>query len=315
MRLVEGVLAGDRRSLARLATHVENDSELGRSGLAQLYALSGKAHVVGLTGPPGAGKSSLLNQLIATFRDRDRSIGVVAIDPSSALSGGATLGDRIRMMDRQADPAVFIRSMASRGRAGGLAPATAGVVHLLDAAGFDLVVVETVGVGQEEIDISQIVDTLILVQTPGTGDGVQLLKAGLLEYADIFAVNKADLPGASDLLRGLRSMLHLSMRSETDWSPPIVRCSAKTGDGIAELADRVDEHMTFLRDVNQLVQRRRQIARAEIADQTNAAIRRRLAQRSAGQEQTETLIDDVAERRLAPHEAVQRLFKQLDFDV
>lgn len=312
MRLVDGVLAGDRRALARLATYIENDDELGRAGLAALYPHSGRAHVVGLTGPPGAGKSSLLNRLIASFRDRNRSIAVVAIDPTSPLSGGATLGDRIRMMDRQEDPNVFIRSMASRGRAGGLAPATAGVVHLLDAAGFDLVIVETVGVGQEEIDISQIVDTLTLVQIPGTGDSVQLLKAGLLEFADIFAVNKADQPGAADLLRGLRSMLHYSMNADGAWSPPIVRCSAKTGEGIVDLADQIEAHLQFLRESGQLGQRRKQIAKAEIADQINAAIRRKLTQQSAGHDQTEHLIEQVALRRLAPHQAVDHLFRLLD---
>jgi LAO/AO transport system kinase len=312
MRLVDGVLAGDRRALARLATHVENDSDIGRAGLAALYPHSGQAHVIGLTGPPGAGKSSLLNRLIATFRDRNRSVAVVAIDPSSPLSGGATLGDRIRMLERQQDPDVFIRSMASRGRSGGLAPATAGVVHLLDAAGFDLVVVETVGVGQEQIDVSHLVDTLTLVQTPGTGDGVQLLKAGLMEFADIFAVNKADQPGAADLLRGLRSMLHYSMGPDGEWSPAIVRCSAKTGEGIVELADQIEAHLAFLRKSGQREQRRRQIARAEIADQVNAAIRRKLDNQSTGHDQTEHLIEQVAQRHLAPHQAVECLFSLLN---
>jgi LAO/AO transport system kinase len=311
MGLADDVLKGNRRALARLATHVENDDEIGRAGLVKLYSHSGKAHVIGITGPPGAGKSTLINALIPELRGRDSSVAVIAVDPSSQLSGGATLGDRIRMLERQADAGVFIRSMASRGRSGGLAPATAGMVHLFDAAGFDIVLIETVGVGQEEIDVSRLVDTVVLVQVPGGGDDVQLLKAGLLEVADIYAVNKSDLPGAEDVTRGLRSMLGLAAPGNADWHPPVLKCSAATGEGIDKLAGSLADHRSFLCRDGRLDQRRRSVAQAEIAYHVNAAVQRRLS-RGSGQGNESDLIDAVARRRLTSFEAAERLLHQWD---
>lgn len=312
MGLVDDVLAGQRRALARLATHIENDDEIGQAALESLYPRTGDAHIVGFTGPPGAGKSTLLNAVIGHLRARQRTVAVVAVDPTSPVSGGATLGDRIRMQERHADRGVFIRSMASRGRPGGLAPATAGMVHLLDAAGFDTIVVETVGVGQEEIAVARLVETLVLVQTPNAGDSVQLLKAGLLEVADIFVVNKADLPGASDLLRGLRSMVPHGDPSESAWVPPIVRCTASTGDGVVDLTDLIERHRSHLDRYGLRVERRRVIARAEIADRILDEIERKFERAKMAHDEIEAIVENVARRRISPRSAAQRVLSDWD---
>ena len=210
MGLVEAVLAGDRRAMARLITRIENDAAGARAELAQLYAHTGRAHIVGVTGAPGVGKSTLVNELAKAYRADSRRVGVLAVDPTSPFSGGAVLGDRIRMRDLSGDPGVFIRSMATRGSLGGLARATASAIRVLDAAGFDVVVVETVGAGQSEVEIAQTAHTVVVVEAAGMGDDVQAIKAGLLEIADVFAVNKADRPGADHTIAALEMLLDLS---------------------------------------------------------------------------------------------------------
>ena len=210
MGLVEAVLSGDRRAMARLITRIENDIAGVRAELAQLYAHTGRAHIVGITGAPGAGKSTLVNELAKAYRADSRRVGVLAVDPTSPFSGGAVLGDRIRMRDLSGDSGVFIRSMASRGSLGGLARATASAIKVLDAAGFDVVMVETVGAGQSEVEIAQTAHTVVVVEAAGMGDDVQAIKAGLLEIADVFAVNKADRPGADHTIAALEMLLDLS---------------------------------------------------------------------------------------------------------
>lgn len=245
--LVERLLAGDRGALGRAITAVENETPFSRTILRQVEARVGRARVIGFTGPPGAGKSSLINASIHELRRRNRTVGVVAVDPSSPISGGAILGDRIRLVEHSADDGVFFRSVASRGHLGGLSRTTARVVDLLDAAGTEVILVETVGAGQSEVEVMDVVQTKLVVCAPGLGDDVQALKAGILEIADLLVVNKADLPLADRAARQLRSMLALRTFG-TAWRPRIVKTVATTGQGVAELFDEVDAHGEFLGD-------------------------------------------------------------------
>lgn len=308
MSLSDRLLAGDLRALARLATYVENAHPIGREALTRLYRHTGRAHIVGVTGPPGAGKSTLVNQLIAAYRDKGRRVGVVAIDPTSPLTGGATLGDRIRMMDRHDDPGVFIRSMASRGQRGGLAPATASVVHLLDAAGFEMIFVETVGVGQDEVEIAQRAHTTLLVQVPGLGDSIQTIKAGILEVGDILVVNKSDRPGAGDLVRDLLNMLALGENRGATWHVPVLRVQATTGDGVAKLVDRLNAHYKMLFESGRLDERSRAMAESELLMRLRQEIERRL-QTPATAAEFQRAVTDVANRGLSPAEAVDQLLR------
>ena len=239
------IQGSDRRALPRLATLVENEDPRGLEALDALFPLTGQAHVVGVTGPPGAGKSTLMAALLGHIRAAGRRVAVLAVDPSSPISGGAVLGDRIRMMDRHADDGVFVRSMASRGRQGGLAWATAGLVHLLDAAGYPLILVETVGTGQDGTDIASLADTVVVVEAPGLGDGVQAIKSGLLEVGDIVVVNKADQPGAEDAQRLLRASFDLAHPSHGR-SVPILPTVGITGSGMSELLAAIDDHAAWL---------------------------------------------------------------------
>jgi LAO/AO transport system ATPase len=234
------ILAGERRALARAMSAVENETAEGKALLHQLQPHLGRAHVLGVTGPPGAGKSTLVNALIGAWLARGARVGVVAVDPSSPFSGGAILGDRIRMGEHQAHERVFIRSLASRGHGGGLSRTAARVVDLLDAAGYAQIIVETVGAGQSEVEVAEVADTRIVVCPPGLGDEVQALKAGILEIADILVVNKADLPQAERTERELLAML--SLRHYDDWTPQVLRTVATSGAGVAELADLIERH-------------------------------------------------------------------------
>src|SRR5690349_19336987 len=231
--LVESILSGNRRALARGITVVETGGAPARELLGALYASTGRAHIVGITGAPGVGKSTLVNALALSWRRAGKTIGIVAVDPTSPFTGGAILGDRIRMQPLGGDPGVFVRSMASRGRLGGIARATGDTIDLLDAAGFDMVLVETVGAGQGEVEIASAAHTTVVIEVPGMGDDVQAIKAGILEIADVFVVNKADREGADATIRQLRSMLHLGGPARDGWSPPIVPAVAMRDEGIA----------------------------------------------------------------------------------
>src|SRR5438034_7698930 len=226
---------GDKRSIARVVSVVENDEPGAAEAMRALYPDTGRAEIVGITGPPGGGKSTLVNRLAAIYRERASRVAIVAVDPSSPFSGGAILGDRIRIRERFLDEGIYIRSMASRGHAGGLARATSRVVNVLDALGTDVVIVETVGVGQEEVDVIRVVDTVCLVTVPGLGDDIQAIKAGILEIADVLVVNKADRPGADETARDLAQML--SLAKDRPWKTPIIRTSAQTGEGLPQLLD------------------------------------------------------------------------------
>lgn len=298
--LIERFLAGEPRALARLVSLIERGGTPADDAVAALYPHSGRAHVVGITGPPGAGKSSLIGALIEEFRAAGRRVGVVAVDPSSPRSGGAVLGDRLRMMSRHADEGVFIRSLASRGRLGGLAAVAGDVVHLLDAAGYDVVLVETVGAGQDGVAVADLAHSVVVVQVPGLGDGVQAIKAGMLEIGDLFVVNKADLPGADEVDAHLRLALPTSEADEA-WHVPILRVSASTGDGVAALRAAIDDHLAHLRrgDGERWRARVRAIARAETLDRVRTELEWRLTAAGRGAA-LDARLDAVAERRLSP---------------
>lgn len=260
--LVTGVLNGKRLALARLLTLVENNAPEGQVALDQLYTHTGHAHLIGVTGSPGSGKSSLVNQIALKMRQpsADRpalTLAVVAVDPTSPFTGGAVLGDRVRMRDLAGDPGIFIRSMASRGALGGLARATANVVQVLDAAGFDVIMVETVGAGQSEVDIARLAHTTLVIEAPGMGDDIQAIKAGILEIADILVINKADYPGLESTVRALRAMLELGhptrhhdaqSASTPLWIPPVLQTVATRAEGISELVNAIDDHARHLRE-------------------------------------------------------------------
>ncbi|WP_364518235.1 methylmalonyl Co-A mutase-associated GTPase MeaB [Nocardioides sp. LML1-1-1.1] len=273
--LVEKARAGDPRSVGRLVSQVEDESPLLPELMRALAPHTGHARIVGLTGSPGVGKSTSTNALIGELRRRDQRVAVLAVDPSSPFSGGALLGDRIRMGDHVLDPGVFIRSMAARGHLGGLAWTTPQALRVLDAAGFDYVLVETVGVGQSEVEVAGQADTTVVLLAPGMGDGIQAAKAGILEIGDLYVVNKADRDGADKVRRDLRSMLGLAERREDTWRPPVLKTVASTGDGVTDVVDALEEHGAWLRESGELQRRRVRRARDEIETLALTALRKR----------------------------------------
>jgi len=274
--LISGARDGQPRAIARLISLVEDASPQLREVMASLMPFTGNAHVVGITGSPGVGKSTSTSALVTVFRAQGKRVGILAIDPSSPFSGGALLGDRIRMQDHASDPGVYIRSMASRGHLGGLSWSTPQALRVLDAAGFDVIILETVGVGQSEIEVVGVADTVIVLLAPGMGDGIQAAKAGILEIGDIFVVNKADRDGASATSRELRHMVQLADRSEGAWRPPVLKTVASRGEGVAEEADAIAEHHQWAADSGELAKRRITRAAEEVEAIALAAIRRRL---------------------------------------
>jgi LAO/AO transport system kinase len=274
--LAEGVLRGERRALARLMSAVEDGRADARASLKRLYSHTGRTHIVGITGPPGSGKSTLTTRVAMEERRRGRTVGIVAVDPTSPFSGGAILGDRVRMMELHGDPDVFVRSMATRGTLGGLARGTSDVVLLLAAFGKDVVLVETVGVGQDEVDIARSADTTLVVGVPGLGDDIQAIKAGVLEIADILVVNKADLEGAHRVVNDLRVMLSLAPKAAKGvWQVPIQETMATRDVGITELVDRIDTHRVFLEKSSLWHHRRADSARRQV----QAIVQGRLGER------------------------------------
>ena len=326
--LAAAVLSGDRRALARLITRVENRTPDALAALAALHPHTGRAAIVGVTGAPGTGKSSLVNALALALRRRGQTVGIVAVDPTSPFSGGAVLGDRVRMIDLAGDAGVFIRSMASRGSLGGLAAATGDVVRALDAAGFAVILVETVGAGQGEVEIARMAHTTIVVDAPGLGDDVQAIKAGILEIADILVVNKADRPGAQNTVRTLRAMLELGHRLRTaghhgvqamagtarpeptfdSWMVPVIETVAIEHKGIDELLDALAAHRAHLHQTGEIADRERQRVEAELLDRLREALLARLlAERSP--DALEDTIQRILRRELDPGAAAQTLIE------
>jgi LAO/AO transport system kinase len=303
--LIEGVRAGDRRALARAITLVENSDPLAYDLVRELYPETGGAYAVGVTGPPGVGKSSLISALVRHVREQDQTVGVVSVDPSSPFSKGALLGDRIRLADHFLDPGVFIRSMGTRGHLGGLAEATLQALLVLDAAGRDLVFLETVGTGQSEIEVIGVADTVLLVLMPGSGDSVQALKAGIMEIPDVIAVNKKDHPAAKTMLNEVRSILALD--TESDWKPPIVLTEAVTGEGIPKLWEQIAAHREHLESNGLLDERRRQNLAGEVFTVASARAKVHLEQAVADDPELRRLLDEVQQRTLDPLTAVREI--------
>jgi LAO/AO transport system kinase len=303
--LVEGVRAGDRRALARAITLVENADPVAYDVVRELYPETGKTYAVGVTGPPGVGKSTLIGALVRLVREQEQTVGVISVDPSSPFSKGALLGDRIRLSDHFLDPGVFIRSMGTRGHLGGLAEATLQALLVLDAAGRDLVFLETVGTGQSEIEVIGVVDTVLLVLMPGSGDSVQALKAGIMEIPDVIAVNKKDHPAAKTMLNEVRSILALD--TESDWKPPIVLTEAVTGEGIPELWQQIAAHREHLESNGLLDERRRQNLAGEVFTVASARAKVHLEQAVADDPELRRLLDEVQRRELDPLTAVREI--------
>jgi len=306
--LAERVAAGDKRALARAISLVENRDAEGDRLVAELFPQTGKARIVGITGPPGVGKSTLIGALTAELRKADRDVGVLSIDPSSPFTQGAMLGDRIRLADHFLDPGVFIRSMATRGSLGGLAEAALQAALLMDASGKDDVLLETVGVGQGEIDIVDHADTIVLALMPGSGDSIQALKAGIMEIPDVIVVNKADHPLADTMLREVRAVL--SLGPQRDWRVPVVRTEAARGEGIAGLLEQIDAHRAHIEETGSLAERRARNLRAEVLGIAAARLRRRLDERAGSDPDTEELLASVVRRETDPATAARMLLER-----
>ncbi len=333
--LVEGIKSGNRRALARAITLVENEYPEGKEILKKVHAATGNAHVVGLTGFPGVGKSTIVSKLTEEFRKRGKKVGIIGVDPGSPFTGGALLGDRLRMDGFDAnrnlwvDPGVFFRSMSSRGRAGGLAAKTGDVVRLMDAFGFDIILVETVGAGQSEVDIIEVADTSVVVLMPEMGDDIQINKAGILEIGDIYVVNKADLGGADKTVRWLKSMLMMSEEvvqslagmshadegrflsgdfyASRNWTPPVIETVADRGKGIRELADAIERHYEFMKESGKLKERRMERAKRELYELVMDEIRGRIKAKMDFRE----ILDRIIRREIDPHSAAERIVDEI----
>jgi len=307
--LAAGVRAGDKRALARAITLVENSEPLAYDLVRDLYPETGGAYAVGVTGPPGVGKSSLISALVRHVREQGRSVGVISVDPSSPFSQGALLGDRIRLADHFLDPEVFIRSMGSRGHQGGLAEATLQALLLLDAAGKELVFLETVGTGQGEVEVIGIADTVVLVLMPGSGDSIQALKAGIMEIPDVIAINKMDHPAAKTMLNEVRSVL--SLDKERAWKPPIVLTEALRGEHVPELWEQVEAHRAFLESDGLLEEQRRKNLAGEVFAVASARAKAHLEHAVADDPELRRLLDEVQSRKLDPLTAVREIMEKV----
>jgi GTPase len=307
--LAAGVRAGDKRALARAITLVENGDSLAYDVVREIYPDTGRSYAIGVTGPPGVGKSSLISALVRHVRGQEQSVGVISVDPSSPFSKGALLGDRIRLSDHFLDPGVFIRSMGSRGHLGGLAEATLQAMLVLDASGKDLLFLETVGAGQGEVEVIGIADTVLLVLMPGSGDSVQALKAGIMEIPDVIAVNKMDHPAAKTMVNEVRSILTLD--KERAWKPPIVLTDAVRGENIDKLWEKIEAHRAFLAEGGELDARRRRNLAGEVFAVASSRAKAHLEHAVADDPELRRLLDEVQRRELDPLTAVREIMEKV----
>jgi LAO/AO transport system kinase len=308
--IVNGVLAGNKRSIAKAITAIENCTNQSRELITKLFPHTGKAHIIGLTGAGGAGKSTLIEKIVREYRNRGKTVGVVAVDPTSPFSGGAFLGDRIRMTELSTDEGVFIRSMATRNYAGGIAKATKDAVKVLDAAGKNIVIVETVGAGQSEVEIIKVAQTIILVHAPGLGDEIQAIKAGIMEIADIFVVNKADRENADKAVIDIQSNLQLSNK-QAPWRPPVLKTTAVTGEGVRELVDKTEEHRHFLEGNAKcrtaLLKNR---AEAELVEAIKEKVADTLIDELRRKGKLDELLQKILEKKVDPTSAAEKVLKE-----
>ena len=311
-RLLQDLLKGDTRALSRIITRVENRSADSLDILRQLFRHTGKSQIIGVTGSPGSGKSTLVDRVAAEFRKKNNAVGIIAVDPSSPFTGGAILGDRIRMQTLGVDPGVYIRSMATRGHLGGLAAATADVAAVIEAAGKDPVLIETVGVGQDEIDIVKLAEISIVVLVPGMGDDIQALKAGIMEIGDIFVINKCDRPGVEKMERAILGLLSLGHRAD-GWQPPIVKTTATKGEGVAELLEAIDRYYVFFRNSISRSRKKQEAERQRLINLLEERLVNTAVEQIFPDGELNDLVNAIAERRQDPYSVVEQIIRSLRF--
>ncbi len=314
MEIAERLLNGDKRALARLISMIEDQDQHAVKALSILHSHTGQAHIIGITGPPGAGKSTLVDRLAKSYRELNKKIGIIAIDPSSPFTGGAILGDRIRMSDLNTDPGVFIRSMGTRGHLGGLSRATSDVIKAMDAFGMDKIIVETVGAGQSEVEIASHAHTTILVEMPGLGDDVQTIKAGIMEIGDIFVINKADHHGIDRTEAEIRTMLSL-IPEEKEWHPPVLRTIANTNEGIQDLRDEIEKHYEFLEASGLIKRMGIERAREEFLEILKANVTKYIIERSIDKDMFDEVLRRIIEKQIDPYSAAGEITKKLEHDL